>query len=82
MVDPTGNSLDVSSQIPLTWNGIDAIEITVPAFTEGQYTATAVLVDSEGNQSLISNQGSFVVDETAPGEDPADNITKPVITIP
>ena len=82
VTDPAGNSLVVSSVIPLTWNGLEPIEVTVPAFVEGQYSATAVLIDGEGNESLVSNQAVFVLDETAPGADVSDNITQPVISIP
>ena len=50
--------------------------------TEGNYSVTAVVFNSEGVSSDPSNVGAFELDKTAPGEDDNDTITVPQITIP
>ena len=71
----------VTSTVPLTWNGISAVDVTVPALSEGTYSAVATVTNSDNVESPASNIGSFIVDKTAPGEDDADVVTAPVLSI-
>ncbi|WKS97275.1 Ig-like domain-containing protein [Gallibacterium anatis] len=59
--------------------------------TEGEYKVTATVKDADGNTSLPSDEASFKVDTTVPGDSNGDgfangqgddNDGKPVITIP
>ena len=67
--------------MPTDWNGTDAIEVTVPAFFEGDYTTTATVTNGQGQTSPASSSEGFTLDKTAPGEDANDNITAPEIDI-
>ena len=78
---PNGNDFIVSETVPADWNGEDAIEISVPAFFEGDYSATATITNADGQESAVSNNADFNLDKTAPGEDSADTITEPNIAI-
>ena len=78
---PNGNDFIVTETVPADWNGEDAIEISVPAFFEGDYSATATITNADGQESAVSNNADFNLDKTAPGEDSADTITEPNIAI-
>ena len=81
LTQPDGNQVEVVTEVPATWNGEDAIEVTVPAFFDGDYTAEATITNADGQQSPVSNSVPFALDKTAPGADGGDTLSEPAITI-
>ena len=75
---PVGQDIVVEQTIPTTWNGEDAIEMTVPAFFEGLIQAQRPSPTVGANQASVED--SFVLDKTAPGADSA-TITEPQLAI-
>ena len=71
LTQPDGNSISISNTIPSTWNGSDAVEVTVPAFSDGDYSVVATVGDSPN-----SNVETFAVDSS-----PIETLDAPVVAI-
>ena len=57
VVKPNGDSISVESTVPLHWDGISSVEITVPVVEQGDYLATATVANS-----AVSNTVPFILD--------------------
>ena len=54
----------LTETVPSDWNGTDAVDVTVPALYDGDYTAVATVTDADGNVSNASNEDSFTIDRS------------------